>query len=94
MTFTCSAGAANPVIQNYTLYQFFAGVTYSSSNQVGTFNQTQLTEGLYNYVCEASNSLGSTPSCNRTVEVQGEFNSQYFEILIYFVRLLFQQTDP
>ena len=75
VTFKCSASAANPSIQSYTLYKFVAGVTNSSSNQLGEFNETLLTKGLYNYSCEASNSVGNTPSENRTIEVQGEFNS-------------------
>ena len=74
VTFTCVAGAANPSIQNYTLYKFVAGLANSSSNQVGVFKETLLIEGLYNYICEASNSVGNTSSHNRTVEVQGEFN--------------------
>ena len=74
MTFTCLAGAANPSIQNYTLFRFFGGLANSSSNQVRVFHETLLIKGLYNYVCEASNSVGSTSSHNNTVEVQGEYN--------------------
>ncbi|XP_074634758.1 igLON family member 5-like isoform X1 [Acropora palmata] len=37
VTFTCSAGAAKPAIQNYTLYKFVAGLTYISSNQFGIY---------------------------------------------------------
>ena len=74
MTITCLAGAANPTVQNYTLYKIVGGLANSSSNQVGVFKETLLIKGLYSYICEASNSVGSTSSHNRTVEVQGEFN--------------------
>lgn len=75
MMLTCVAGAANPAIQNYTLYNFVAGLTYISSNQVGVFNQRLHTKGQHNYTCEASNSIGHTSSIIETVEVQSEFNS-------------------
>lgn len=67
VTFTCSAGSANPPIQNYTLYKFDAGLI--SSSQDGVFKQRLHTKGQHNYRCEASNSLASTSSCNRILEV-------------------------
>lgn len=73
---TCSAGAANPAIQNYALYEIIGpGLTYITSEQVGVFKLTLDTEGLYHYVCEASNSVGNASSGNKSVEVHGEFNS-------------------
>ncbi|XP_074634752.1 igLON family member 5-like isoform X2 [Acropora palmata] len=69
VTFTCSAGAAKPAIQNYTLYKFVAGLTYISSNQFGIFNQILETGGQHIYRCEARNSPGYTSSSNRTLEV-------------------------
>ena len=73
--FTCSAGAANPPIQNYTLYKFVDGLTNISINEVGVFNQRLYAKGQYNYTCKASNSVGHTSSVTKTVEVQSEFNS-------------------
>ncbi|XP_067030223.1 uncharacterized protein [Acropora muricata] len=70
VTFTCSAGAANPPIQNYTLYKFVDGLTNISSNEVGVFNQRLYAKGQYNYTCKASNSVGHTSSVTKTVEVQ------------------------
>ena len=73
MTFNCSAGAANPTIQNYTLYEIVGGLTYISSNQFGVFNQILETGGQHIYRCEARNSPGYTSSSNRTLEVHGVF---------------------
>lgn len=74
VTFTCSASGANPSIQHYTLYNSVAGLAKNRSNQLGVFNETLLIEGLHNYRCEASNSVGNTSSQDRTIEVQSEFN--------------------
>lgn len=72
VTFTCSAGAANPAVQNYALYKFVGGLTYISRNQTGVFNQRLYTKGQHNYRCEGSNSLASTSSSNKSLEVHGE----------------------
>lgn len=75
---TCSAGAANPAVQNYTLYKFAEGLTYVSSNQAGVFMQKLHTKGQHSYRCEGSNSLASTSSRNRSLEVHCEFDIEHF----------------
>lgn len=75
--FTCSAGAANPAVQNYTLYKFVDGLTYVSSSQTGVFIQKLYTKGPHNYKCEGRNSLASTSSSNRSLEVLCEFGIEH-----------------
>lgn len=77
VTFTYSAGAANPAIQNYTLYKFVDGLTYVSSNQTGVFIQNLYPKGQHNYRCEGSNSLASTSSSNMSLEVHCEFDIEH-----------------
>ena len=90
VTFTCLAGSANPTIQNYTLYKIGAKLTYIHSNQVGVFQQTLDAEGLYHYICVASNPVGNTLSSNKSVEVQGEFSScWHFQIIFNLFTLGF-----
>lgn len=72
VTFTCSAGAANPAVQNYALYNFVGGLTHVSRNQTGVFKQRVYTKGQHNYRCEGSNSLASTSSSNKSLDVHGE----------------------
>ncbi|XP_015768091.1 PREDICTED: fibroblast growth factor receptor 2-like isoform X5 [Acropora digitifera] len=69
--FTCSAGAANPAILNYSLHdKNSAGAVKTSSNQGGVFALTVSMKGQHIYTCEAANSVGTTVSSSSTVEVQ------------------------
>lgn len=95
VTFKCSAGAANPAVQNYTLYKFVNGLTYVSSNQAGVFTQTLNIKGQHKYRCEGSNLLAPTSSNNRSLEVHGEFDIEIFRLqevvctaFLYFVEYL------
>lgn len=74
---TCSAGAANPAVRNYTLYKFVEGFTFVSSNRAGVFIQKLHTKGQHSYRCEGSNSLASTSSTNRSLEVHCEFGIEH-----------------
>ena len=86
--FTCSAGAANPAILNYSLHdKNGAGTVKTSSNQGGVFNLIATMKGQHIYSCEAANSVGTTVSSSSTVEVQGECDATIFNIFYKFTAL-------
>ena len=65
----CKAEAANPAVHTYTLYK--NGVMLENMSSTGVARRALDTEGQVTYKCEATNSVGTRASTNKTVFVKG-----------------------
>ena len=70
--FTCKAGAAEPDVKRYTLYQNDAEIASMSGS--GVFTLWLNTSGQFIHWCVANNSLGTGTSNNITLIVEGKFD--------------------
>ena len=73
VSFTCTAKAANPEPDNYTLYENGHGVVQNMQSP-GVWIRRLNTVGEVTYRCEARNSIGKDSSNNTTFTVEGEFH--------------------
>ena len=69
--FTCKAGAAEPEVDHYALYQNDTVIANMSGS--GVFTLWLNTSGHFIYLCEANNSEGTGTSNNITFAVEGTF---------------------
>ena len=71
--FTCTAKAANPVPDNYSLYENSHSVVQDMQSP-GVWIRRLNTAGEVTYRCEAKNYIGNGSSSTTTFTVEGEFH--------------------